>query len=159
MVFPHKANGSLIEHDGKIVGSELIGQQFDAPRVLLGPPLRHIAGLQRRVLDGQQPRPNQPGPARRSARPHHCHPKSTPRPIRFRADRPGNRIRAVASTPTSLLPPRTTRQSRVANARKISLQAVQKAIAENTESRTFGLLGEPRVNVLKLNLALDASQK
>jgi len=158
VVFPHQANGSLIERDGKVIGSELIGQQFDAPQYFWGRPSATSPAYNAESSTGSNLGPTNPAQldavrnlvaAIRKANPD----QSGPVPI------------DLVTASASGLDPHITRAAAcyqaacVAKARNLSIEAVQKAIAENTENRTLGLLGEPRVNVLKLNLALDASQK
>lgn len=158
IVFPHEANGSLIERNGKVIGSELIGQQFDAPQYFWGRPSATTPAYNAESSTGSNLGPTNPAQLDavrdRTAAIRKAHPdQSGPVPI------------DLVTTSASGLDPHITlaaanyQATRVANARKISVDAVQKAITENTETRTFGLLGEPCVNVLKLNLALDASQK
>ena len=155
-LFPHQANGSLIERDGKVVGSELIGQQFDDPQLFLGPAVGDRAdAVQRGRVDRQQLRPDESGAARRGEGP------------RRSASRKRSRIKA-APVPVDLvtasgsgLDPHISpaaaeyQVARVAKARGLDEKQVRELVAKHTEGRTFGLLGEPRVNVLELNLALD----
>ncbi|AIO41039.1 potassium-transporting ATPase subunit KdpC [Burkholderia sp. AU19243] len=157
-VFPSQANGSLIEHDGKVVGSALIGQQFDAPKYFWG------------RLSATSPMPyNATGSGGSNLGP--LNPSL--------ADQVKARIAALRDAGTDLskpvpadlvtasasgLDPEITpaaaayQVERVAKARKLTTDAVAQLVAENTTGRQFGVLGEPRVNVLKLNLALDAAQ-
>jgi K+-transporting ATPase ATPase C chain len=156
-VFPHQANGSVIVQGDKVVGSELIGQHFDERKYFwsrpsatssstfeydassstgsnLGPtnPDLHKA-IEERVAALRQAHPDQTGPI------------------------PVDLVTASASG----LDPHISRAAadyqakRVADSRGMTLNQVRDLIAAHTEGRSFGVLGEPRVNVLKLNLTLD----
>ncbi|WP_175853344.1 potassium-transporting ATPase subunit KdpC [Burkholderia anthina] len=157
-VFPSRANGSLIEQDGKVVGSALIGQSFDAPKYFWG------------RLSATSPMPyNAAGSGGSNLGP--LNPSL--------ADQVKGRIAALRDAGTDLskpvpvdlvtasasgLDPEITpaaaayQVERVAKVRKLTPDAVAQLVAANTTGRQFGVLGEPRVNVLKLNLALDAAQ-
>lgn len=157
-VFPSQANGSLIEKDGKVVGSALIGQSFDAPKYFWG------------RLSATSPMPyNAAGSGGSNLGP--LNPSL--------ADQVKGRIAALRDAGTDLskpvpvdlvtasasgLDPEITpaaaayQVERVAKARNLTPDAVAQLVAANTSGRQFGVLGEPRVNVLKLNLALDAAQ-
>ena len=157
-VFPSRANGSLIEQDGKVVGSALIGQSFDAPKYFWG------------RLSATSPMPyNAAGSGGSNLGP--LNPSL--------ADQVKGRIAALRDAGTDLskpvpvdlvtasasgLDPEITpaaaayQVERVAKARNLTPDAVAQLVAANTAGRQFGVLGEPRVNVLKLNLALDAAQ-
>ena len=154
-VFPSQANGSLILKDGKVVGSTLIGQPFDDPRYFWGRPsgtrpLPYNAG----ASSGSNLSPT--NPALVSA--------VQARVEALRAADPGN----IAPVPVDLvtasgsgLDPHISpgaafyQVSRVARERKLAPDAVRALIERNIEGRFLGLLGEPRVNVLAMNLALD----
>jgi K+-transporting ATPase ATPase C chain len=155
VVFPHQANGSLIERDGKVVGSELIGQQFDNPRYFWGRPSATSPSYNSAASTGSNFWPTNPAQlvavrgrfeALRKAH----------------ADQSGPVPVDLVTASGSGLDPHISRTAaefqvnRVASARRLDAQAVRSVVAESTENRTFGILGEPRVNVLKLNLALDA---
>jgi potassium-transporting ATPase KdpC subunit len=153
--FPHEADGSLIEKNGKAVGSELLGQQFDAPSYFWG------------RLSATSPNPYNPqasggsnlGPTNpalsdevkgRISALHDADPTNTaPIPVDL-----------VTSSGSGLDPEISPAAAayqidRVAKARKLSPNDVDALVQRATTGRQFGILGEARVNVLKLNLALD----
>jgi potassium-transporting ATPase KdpC subunit len=154
-VFPHQANGSLIEKDGKPVGSERIGQQFDAPYYFWG----RLSATTPNPYNAQNSSGSNLGPTNaaladevkgRLAALHDVAPTDTaPVPVDL-----------VTSSGSGLDPDISPaaaayQAARVAKARGLPLDQVQHLIAQYTSGRQFGVLGEPRVNVLKLNLALD----
>jgi len=154
-VFPRQANGSLIVRDGKAVGSALIGQPFDDPRYFWGrpsatTPFSYNAGSS----SGSNLSPTNPDlvkavqarvDAIRAADPD------------ITAPVPVDLVTASASGLDPHISPAAALYQvfRVAKARKLDPQAVARLVEEHIEGRLFGLLGEPRVNVLELNLALD----
>lgn len=150
-----RANGSLIFVDGKPVGSSLIGQSFSAPKYFWGRPSatgpmpNNAAASSGSNLGPTNPALMDAVKARVQA---------------LRDADPGNTalvpIDLVTASASGLDPhisPAAAEYqiTRVARMRKISPDAVRKLVAEHTEGRQFGILGEPRVNVLELNLALD----
>ncbi len=153
--FPHQADGSLIVIDGKTYGSELIGQQFDAPTYFWGRP--SAAGYNAAASSGSNYGPMNPSleeavQAHIDAL-HTADPENT-LPI------PVDLVTASASglDPHISVAAALYQVSRVATARGLSEAQVTSLVEEYTEGRQFGFLGEPRVNVLKLNLALDELQ-
>jgi K+-transporting ATPase ATPase C chain len=158
VVFPHKANGSLIENDGKLVGSELIGQQFDAPKYFWSRPSATSPAYNGGASTGSNYGPT--NPAQLSA-------------VRSRIDamhkiNPGQKeavpVDLVTASGSGLDPhisPAAAEYqiARIAQARGIDPQTVRDLVSQHTEGRTLGVLGESRVNVLQLNLALDRMYK
>jgi K+-transporting ATPase ATPase C chain len=156
--FPHQANGSLIERDGKTVGSEIIGQQFDAPQYFWGrlsatTPNPYNAGSS----SGSNLGPTNPALAD----------EIKGRIDALHAADPDNRaplpVDLVTSSGSGLDPEISPAAAayqiaRVAKARGMTSAQVEALVGEATSARQFGVLGEPRVNVLKLNLALDAAR-
>ncbi len=157
VVFPYQANGSVIMANGKAVGSALIGQPFTDPKYFWGrisatspysynaasssgsnlgpvnPALFAEVGSQIQALKAADPSNTQPIP-----------------------------VDLVTSSGSGLDPDVSIAAAlyqvpRVAKARGLSEAAVQQLVDQSTEGRQLGILGEPRVNVLKLNLALDAA--
>lgn len=162
-LFPHQANGSLIEQDGAVLGSELIGQPFDDPAYFWGrPSLTQPFAYNAAASAGSTIAPSNPVLAERvaariaaleTAVPQgggQPHPTNT-RPI------PVDLVAASGSglDPHITLAAAEYQIERVARARGLATAVVRQVVVEHTEGRTFGLLGEPRVNVLHLNLALD----
>ena len=154
-VFPEQANGSLIVKDGKPIGSELIGQTFSSPKYFWGRP------------SATSPYPNNASSSSGSNQ-GPTNPALTDavagRIKALREADPGN----TAAVPVDLvtasasgLDPHITpaaaayQVSRVARSRKLDAARVQTLIEQYSENRQFWIFGEPRVNVLKLNLALD----
>jgi potassium-transporting ATPase KdpC subunit len=165
-VFPKQAQGSLIEQDGKVIGSALIGQEFKSDKYFHGRPSATTA----------------PDPADSS--------KTVPAPYnaansggsnlgptskaladrvkgdvdKLKAENPDSAVPTdLVTTSASGLDPDISPEGalfqvpRVAKARNMPEERVRELVAQNTRGRLAGLLGEPRVNVLALNLALDAA--
>ncbi|KVT26968.1 potassium-transporting ATPase subunit C [Burkholderia ubonensis] len=157
-VFPSQANGSLIEQDGKVVGSALIGQPFDAPKYFWGrlsattPMPYNASGSGGSNLGPLNPSLADQVKARIAALRDAGTDLSKPVPVDL--------VTASASgLDPDITPAAAAYQvERVAKARNLSPDAVGHLVAANTTGRQLGVLGEPRVNVLKLNLALDAAQ-
>ena len=156
VAFPRQANGSLIERDGKVIGSSLIGQAFDDPKYFWGRP------------SATSPQPNN-GTASSGSNLGPTNPalidavKARVKALQD-AD-PGNKspipVDLVTASGSGLDPhisPAAAQYqvSRVAKIRKLSEEVVRTLVSDHTEGRQWGLFGEPRVNVLQLNLALDA---
>ena len=154
-LFPQQASGSLIEHGGKVVGSTLIGQNFSAPKYFWGRPSA-TAPMADNATGSSGSNQGPLNPALTDA--------VKGRIDALRAADPGNTAPVPADLVTasaSGLDPHITPAAAQYQARRITrergLSAAQIAtlIDANTEGRDWGLFGEPRVNVLKLNLALD----
>ena len=164
--FPWKAQGSLIEKDGHVVGSALIGQSFTGPAYFWGRPSAttaadpndptktvaapynaansmgsNLAPTSKALVDGVAAAVDAVKAAHRD--------QKGPVPV------------DLVTTSSSGLDPHLSpaaaayQVKRVALARHVAVEEVQKLVAAQTEGRELGILGEPRVNVLKLNLALD----
>jgi potassium-transporting ATPase KdpC subunit len=166
VLFPYQAKGSLIERDGKIVGSELIGQNFTSPKYFHGRP---SATTEPDPKDATKTIPV-PYAADNSSG-SNLGPTSQALIDRVKGDAATLKAENPAPIPVDLvttsasgLDPDITPAAaefqvpRVGKARGLSEDMVRGLVAQNTAGRTLGLLGEPRVNVLKLNLALDALQ-
>lgn len=166
-IFPYQAGGSLIEKQGKIVGSALIGQNFSSAKYFHGRP-------------SATTEPDPKDPSKTISVPYAADNSSgsnlgpTSKPLidrmkddaaKLKAENPNMPIPVdlVTSSGSGLDPEITPAAAafqvpRVARARGLSEDQVREVVAAATSGRTLGILGEPRVNVLKLNLALDALQ-
>jgi K+-transporting ATPase ATPase C chain len=165
LLFPHQANGSLITKDDKVIGSALIGQNFTAAKYFHGRP---SATTETDPNDSTKTVPV-PYAADNSAG-SNLGPTSKALVDRvtgdvktLQAENPGTPVPVdLVTTSASGLDPDITpagalfQVPRVAKARGMSGDAVKKLVEANTSGRVLGLIGEPHVNVLALNLALDA---
>lgn len=156
-LFPRQANGSIILSDAKPIGSELLGQPFDGPKYFwsrpsatspayngaassgtnLGPTSAALLTAVRERVEGlRKAHPDQKGPV------------------------PVDLVTASASGLDPDISPQAAeyQAGRIAQARGMPVADVRRLILTHTQGRTLGMLGEPRVNVLQLNLALDAAQ-
>ncbi|TAL92461.1 MAG: potassium-transporting ATPase subunit KdpC [Paraburkholderia sp.] len=157
--FHDQANGSLVEVDGKVAGSKLIGQQFDAPRYFWG----RLSATAPMPYNAQGSSGSNIGPTNPAL-----------------ADEVKGRIDALKAAGTDMSQPvpvdlvtssasgldpeispaaAAYQIARVAKARGMSANDVAALVDRYTSGRQFGILGEPRVNVLELNLALDAASR
>jgi K+-transporting ATPase ATPase C chain len=157
VIFPRQAAGSLIDRDGKTIGSELIGQRFTRPEYFHGRP--SAAGNDGYDAIAAGGSASNYGPTNQK-----LIDRVQGDVKSFRAENPtftGPVPADLVTTSASGVDPHLTPASaeaqvgRVSAARGMSADAVRQLVAENTEGRQFGILGEARVNVLKLNLALD----
>jgi potassium-transporting ATPase KdpC subunit len=154
VIFPRQANGSLVTIDGKVVGSTIIGQLWTKPQYFHGRPSAAGKGYDPTATGGTNY-----GPTSKKLI------DSTKATIvQLKRENPNAigppPIDLVTSSASGIDPDITPEGAyweapRVANARHMSLSAVDGVVAQHVRGRTFGFLGEPRVNVLELNLALD----
>jgi K+-transporting ATPase ATPase C chain len=156
LVFPSAANGSLIMKDGKAVGSELIGQPFDDPRYFWGRPSATSPAYNGASSTGSNLGPTNPAQFDAVKRRLEAIRKEHPS-----GDVPVELVVASGSGLDPHISPKAAEFQipRVAKARGMTESGVRRLIDGNTESRTFGVLGEPRVNVLNLNLGLDRAAR
>ena len=155
LAFPHQADGSLVVKDGHAFGSELIGQQFDAPQYFWG----RLSATSPNPYNAQSSSGSNLGPTNpaladevkgRISALHDADPANTmPIPVDL-----------VTSSGSGLDPEISPaaaayQAARVAKARGIPVDQVNELIAQNTTGRQFGVFGEARVNVLTMNIALD----
>jgi len=156
LLFPQQAQGSVVKRNSIIVGSALIGQDWNGMHYFWGRPSATVSHpYDAAVSSGSNLGPTNPALKARIVE----------RIRKLRAAH-ANASQAIpvelVTTSASGLDPHISPAAaqfqieRVARARKISPRTVQTLVAKHTESRTFGILGEPRINVLRLNLALDA---
>jgi len=162
IVFPSQANGSLIMVDGKAVGSELIGQQFDDPKYFWGRisetgtfaynafNAENLTASSGSNFGPLNPALTEMVRARIDALHAADLENTAPIPVDL-VTSSGSGLDPHISIAAALY-----QVHRVAQARGLSDEAVKTLVGEYTEGRQFGFLGEPRVNVLQLNLALDA---
>jgi K+-transporting ATPase ATPase C chain len=153
VVFPYQANGSLIVEDQKVVGSSLIGQSFTEPQYFWGrlsatPDVAYNAG----ASSGSNLGPSNPQlrmAVQERLKSLGAKPSGTAVPVDL--------VTASGSGLDPHISPAAAEMqlARVAAHRKISEDDLRALVLEQTEARQLGLLGEPRVNVLQLNLALD----
>jgi K+-transporting ATPase ATPase C chain len=162
-LFPHQANGSLITKDGKVIGSELIGQNFADPKYFHGRP-------------SATTEPDPKDPTKTISVPYAADNSSgsnlapTSQALVDRVKDDAGKLKEesdkpipvdLVTTSASGLDPDITpagayfQVPRVAKARGVSEEKLRQLVDDNVQARTLGILGEPRVNVLKLNLALD----
>lgn len=164
LIFPRQANGSMIERDGKVVGSELIGQNFTSDKYFHGRPSATTA-------------PDPKDPNKTVAAPYNAAnsggsnlgPSNKALVDRVKGDiatlqkqNPGASVPIeLVTTSGSGLDPDISPEAalfqvpRIAKTRSLPDAQIRQLVEENTEGRWLGLLGEPRVNVLQINLELD----
>ena len=156
LLFPARAAGSLVTRDGHAVGSRLIGQSFSDPKYFWSRP----SATTPQPYNGTASTGSNLGPINPALRD-----AIKPRVAALRAADPGNSapvpidlVTASASglDPEISLAAANYQAARVARARGLAPERVQALIAQHAEGTLLGVLGEPRVNVLELNLALDA---
>jgi K+-transporting ATPase ATPase C chain len=157
-IFPAQANGSLITQDGKVVGSALIGQQFDQPKYFWG---------RLSATSGEPYNASASGGSNLSVLNPALQTEVETRLAALKAADPTNSapvpVDLVTSSASGLDPDISVaaanyQAARVAKTRGLSLDQVTTLIQQNTHGRMLGFLGEATVNVLELNLALDKIQ-
>lgn len=156
LLFPQQAAGSLVMRNGHAVGSRLIGQSFSDPRYFWGRP----SATTPQPYNGTASTGSNLGPLNPA-----LVDAVKPRIAALRAADPGNDapvpVDLVTASGSGLDPEISVaaadyQAARIARARGLAPERVRALIAQHTEGRLLGVLGEPRVNVLELNLALDA---
>ena len=164
VIFPTQSQGSLLEENGKVIGSTLIGQQFESDRYFHGRPSATVAP------DPNDPTKTVPAPYN-AANSGGSNLGPTNKSLieriqgdmdRLKQENPSSEVPIdLVTTSSSGLDPHISPAAaffqvrRVAKARNMSEDSVRRLVDEHVEGRTLGLLGEPRVNVLALNLAFD----
>jgi K+-transporting ATPase ATPase C chain len=173
IAFPHQAGGSLLEERGKVIGSEVIGQSFASPAYFhprpsaagsgydaasssgtnLGPTSdKLIHGVHKKLPNGEDDPSNFDGVADLAAAYRRENGLSPEAPV------PADAVtRSASGLDPDISPANAYAQvARVAQARHLREDQLRASVAANVTGRQLGFLGEPRVNVLRLNLALDA---
>lgn len=152
VIFPHKANGQLIVKDGTVIGSSIIGQGFTGPQYFHSRPSAAGNGYDAANSGGSNLGPTNQKLLDRV--------KSDVSAAEF--ENPGALVPIdMVTTSASGFDPHITPANaefqlpRIAKARGITVDQLRDLVAKHTEARQFGVLGEARVNVLELNLALD----
>ena len=154
LIFPRQANGSLVTVDGRVVGSELIGQSFTQPNYFHGRPSAAGGGYDGMASSGTNKGPTDAKLAAAVA----ARVDSAVAEGGTRGAIPADQVTASASGLDPHISPANARAqvARVARARGADSAAVAVLVERHVEGRQFGILGEPRVNVLLLNIALDS---
>jgi K+-transporting ATPase ATPase C chain len=167
VVFPHQAEGSLIQsplakpNQDVVLGSRLVGQSFTEPRYFWPRPSATSPAYNAAASSGSNLGPTNPdflATVAKRAEALRAVSKDSSLTANVLSEKiPVDMVTASASGLDPDISPAAARIQidRVANARSIGREQVQKLVAEHTKGRDFGLLGDPRVNVLELNLALD----
>lgn len=159
VAFPTQADGSLIKAGGHVVGSRLIGQEFSDPKYFWG----RLSATSPYPYDGDASTGSNLGPTNPA-----LFDQMKARIAALKAADPGNTapipVDLVTASGSGLDPEISPaaadyQLARVARARHMSEDQVRNLVAEYTSGRQLGFLGEPRVNVLELNLALDAAKQ
>lgn len=155
VAFRHQANGSLLEQGGKILGSHVIGQPFSDPKYFWS----RASGTARQPYNGASSSGSNQGPTNPALK----------EAVEGRIKALGSDVRPVpvdlVTASGSGLDPHISpaaaeyQIARVAKERNLPEDKVRALVERHTEGRQWGFLGEPRVNVLELNLALDAATK
>lgn len=159
LLFPAKANGSLVEHDGHAVGSSLIGQSFTDPKYFWGRPSATTPMANNgNASTGSNLGPTNPAlidAVKQRMDALHAADPGNSAPI------PSDLVTASGSGLDPEITPAAAQYqlARVARLRGLSEEQVRGLVAAASSDRQLGVLGEPRVNVLELNLALDDLQK
>jgi K+-transporting ATPase KdpC subunit len=156
LIFPHQANGSLIVNNGQATGSTLIGQQFDDPKYFwgrlsaTGPFPYNAAASSGSNLGPSNPALLEAVKARIAALKAVDPTNTNPIPVDL------DTASSSGLDPDISVAAALYQMPRVARVRGLSEATVTALVNQSTQGRTFGFLGEPRVNVLELNLALDS---
>ncbi|MGB6766934.1 MAG: K(+)-transporting ATPase subunit C [Methyloceanibacter sp.] len=167
VIFPYQARGSLLEKDGNVIGSELLGQNFTSDRYFHGRPSATVgpdpADPSKTVsvpYDAANSGGSNLGPTSKA-----LIDRMTADVAKLKQENPSVRVPVdLVTTSGSGLDPNTSPEAtyfqvpRVAKARNMPENDLRRLVAEHIEDRTLGLFGEPRVNVLALNLALDSAR-
>ncbi len=155
LLFPTQANGSLIEHNNRVIGSRLIGQSFTSNAYFWGRP----SATSPYPYNGEASSGSNSGPTNPSFLA-----TVEDRIAQLKQASPQNNnaipVDLVTASGSGLDPDISPQAAfyqvaRIAKTRNLSEKEIQSLIQQYTQHRTFGLLGEPRINVLELNLALD----
>ena len=168
VIFPHQAQGSLVEKDGKVIGSSLIAQGFSTdgyfhprPSATVAPDPKDASKTVPAPYNAQNSGASNYGPTSKA-----LVDRVKADADKLHAENPGAPVPPdLVTTSASGLDPDVSPEAalfqapRVAKARNLPVGKVVELVTQHTEGRTLGLFGEPRVNVLELNLALDALPK
>jgi potassium-transporting ATPase KdpC subunit len=156
LVFPHQANGSLVEDGGKVVGSEIIGQLWTKPQYFQGRPSAAGKGYDPTSTGGTNLAPTSKKLMDATKATIAALKKANPQAV---GEPPIDLVTSSGSGIDPDISPAAAEWQipRVAAARHMTEAAVKAVVDTHTSGRTFGILGEPRVNVLVLNRALDAA--